>query len=146
MNTTSPIHCLQNRSQVKRAASAGFTLIELLVVVSILGILAAIGLTKFYVYKQKAHDALAESDLRNSITAQEAKYADQEVYGNCATALACEAELPGFICSKDSGGASLMSLFEHTPTGAESFTASAKHRRGHYRFDYTSLNGTFSFN
>jgi prepilin-type N-terminal cleavage/methylation domain-containing protein len=49
----------------------GFTLIELLIVVVIIGILAAIAITK-----DKAKLASVKTDLRNMMTAQEAYFSD----------------------------------------------------------------------
>ncbi len=46
----------------------GFTLIELLVVVSIVGILAAIGISSFQEYKTRAYKAASETYIHNGIT------------------------------------------------------------------------------
>ena len=68
----------------------GFSLIELLVVVSILGILASIAISNYESYRQRAFNARAVSDLRNTISAQEANYVDNETYE------ANIIDLPGF--------------------------------------------------
>src|SRR2546422_714911 len=70
--------------------SKGFTLIELLVVVAIIGILAAIAIPQFALYRQKGFDSRAESDLRNAATAEESLFASSSVYTGCNDATACD--------------------------------------------------------
>ena len=102
--------------------SKGFTLIELLVVVAIIGILAAIAIPQFAVYRQKGFDSRAESDLRNAGTAEEANYATAQAYVTCADATACQTALAGY---KKSTGVNL------AMTGAtSSFTGTASHTNG----------------
>ena len=60
----------------------GFTLIELLIVVAIIAILAIIAIPQFTVYRIKAYNASAESDLRNFRTQMEATQADNQAYLN----------------------------------------------------------------
>ncbi len=58
----------------------GFTLIELLMVVVIIGILALTALAKFQGTKDKAYFAALKMDLKGVIRAQEAYYADNQIY------------------------------------------------------------------
>src|SRR3954466_8253562 len=58
----------------------GFTLIELMIVVVIIGILVAIAIPKFASTKEKAYLAAMKSDLRNGVTAEEAYFADNQLY------------------------------------------------------------------
>jgi len=64
----------------KLSSKKGFTLIELLIVVAIIGILAAIAIPQFSSYRQKAYNSAALSDLKNSKTALESFYADNQHY------------------------------------------------------------------
>jgi len=65
---------------MKRNAN-GFTLIELLVVTVIVAILAAIAIPQLFGTKERSYVASMRSDLRNLMTAQEAYYADNLLYG-----------------------------------------------------------------
>jgi type IV pilus assembly protein PilA len=58
----------------------GFTLIELLIVVAIIGILAAVAIPQFASYRQKGYNSAAQSDLKNSKTALESYFADNQAY------------------------------------------------------------------
>ena len=111
----------------------GFTLLELLTVVAIVGVLAAIAIPQFALYRQKTFDARAESDLRNAAGAQEYYFASNHAYVTCTTAATCEANLPGY---NRSAGINL------TMTAAKnSFTGTASHSSGTKTFSYDSENG-----
>lgn len=60
--------------------AAGFTLVELLVVISILGVLATIGLTAFTSSQARGRDAQRKSDLKQISSSLELYYSDYGKY------------------------------------------------------------------
>jgi type IV pilus assembly protein PilA len=60
----------------------GFTLIELMIVIAIIGILAAIAIPQFSVYRTRSYNSSANTDLKNACTAQEAYFVDWSTYTN----------------------------------------------------------------
>jgi type IV pilus assembly protein PilA len=114
-------------------SNRAFTLIELLTVVAIIGVVAAIAIPQFALYRQKTFDAAAVTDLRNAAGAEEYNYATNEVYVTCATAALCEANLPGY---NRSSGVNLAMT-----SGTGSFTGTASHSKGTRVFTYNSQAG-----
>jgi len=102
--------------------SKGFTLIELLVVVAIIGILAAIAIPQFALYRQKGFDSRAESDLRNAATAEESLFATTNAYASCTSSSTCQTNLPGFRASTG------VNIAMTSATG--SFTGTSSHSSG----------------
>lgn len=68
----------------EKSTEKGFTLIELMIVIAIIGILAAIAIPQFSAYRTRSYNAIAQSDLKNAATAEEAYYVDHEMYGRRA--------------------------------------------------------------
>ena len=58
----------------------GFTLVEILVVIAVIGLLVAIAIPQFMIYRSEAIDAQMKSDLRNVSIAVEAYYAKQSTF------------------------------------------------------------------
>lgn len=64
----------------------GFTLIELLVVIIIIGILLAIAIPSYMKFRDRANKSAAQANVRSSIPAVEAYFADNNTYSGATLA------------------------------------------------------------
>jgi type IV pilus assembly protein PilA len=75
------------RTRITRSETeGGFTLIELLVVIIIIGILLAIAIPSYLKFRDRANESAAKANVRASIPAVEAYYADNDTYAGMTLA------------------------------------------------------------
>ncbi len=66
----------------------GFTLVELMIVITIIAILATIGVVSFTRVQKQARDTKRKADLRTLATALQAYYTEKQAYPTAAQGLA----------------------------------------------------------
>ena len=69
-----------------KESQGGFTLIELLVVIIIIGILLAIAIPSYMKFRDRANKSAAQANVRSSIPAVEAYFADNNSYAGATLA------------------------------------------------------------
>jgi len=127
---------------MKLSNEKGFTLIELLVVVAIIGILAAIAIPQFAIYRQRGFDSTAQSDLANGRLAEEAYFAQWETYvvASCANATCTGSPLPPGL----TGSNNVTMAF--ALSGTDAFTGTSQHAKGPTAYGYDSATGLMTHN
>lgn len=97
----------------------GFTLIELLISISIIAILALIGLTAYSIFLKGARDAKRQSDLKFIQSALEQFHADQKYYPNVGSSCSSNGQLTISCSLKDpSGGRVYLNLVPKEPSSS----------------------------
>jgi type IV pilus assembly protein PilA len=118
-----------------RKGQKGFTLIELMIVVAIIGILAAIAIPQFALYRIQGFNATAESDLRNMITAQEAYFSDNQFYTNVVADLVNS----GYVTSSPGVNVAI------TGANGTSYSMTASHASGNRTWSVSGPGGKISY-
>src|SRR5262249_8965126 len=109
---------------------SGFSLIELLVVIVIVGILAAIAIPQFARQRSRAFEATLKADLRNAAVAEEAYYAQNQVY---KTGPLSASTLPGYNKTQE--------ISMTAVTGTNTFILAAAHSNCTGTWNYDSKTG-----
>ena len=115
-------------------ARKGFSLVELMVVLSMVSILAAIGMTHFSEHKKRGYNVRAQSDLKHLALGEEAYFNDYQTYKACNNTTECAALIPG------------VSTFSPNVTlsvtlNGEGFIGTASHPEGDVEYTWNSSQG-----
>ena len=106
------------KQMTKRAAQKGFSLVELMVVVAIIGVLAALAVSKFQVFQAKAKQSEAKNNLSHLYTLEQTYFGDWDTFSNNLVSL-------GFVTQ--GGGRGNVARYTYTlpVASAAAFTAQA---------------------
>jgi type IV pilus assembly protein PilA len=115
----------------------GFTLIELMIVIAIIGILAAIAIPQYSLYRTRSFNAAAQADLRNAATAQEAYFMDNGTYSSVTANLIGNTYMLFF-----SQGVNLTIVAASTDTSG--YVMRTRHERGDTTFSISGPGGTIN--
>jgi len=111
----------------RRMGRKGFTLVELMIVIAIIGILAAIAIPQFSIYRKKAFNAAARQDLKNAFTSAQSFFISMPGVAVTSAALnsfgyRATAEV---ILTITSGSLSALSISTRHNNGTKTYTVDA---------------------
>jgi prepilin-type N-terminal cleavage/methylation domain-containing protein len=107
-----------------RIGKKGFTLVELMIVIAIIGVLAAIAIPQFSLYRKKGFNTAAKEDVKNAYTAAQAFFSstpDVSVTSANLTEFGYKATV-GVILTIGSGSMSALSISMKHTNGDKTYT------------------------
>ncbi len=131
----------------KTTSQAGFSLVEVLVTTALVGILAGIAMMTYNSYRNRAFDAMAQSDYRNLIVGvKELLNSETPPRRVSIRARSGPGALPSPLTHVTlSTGVTTTVLFTYTPRANQqpliNTTLDVQHERGTKRYRYVEVNG-----